>query len=308
MLRIALRPRYLGMLAFLLAATVVCGLLASWQWERAHQALVETPEQTSAEARPLGEVLEAGSPVTNEIVGTMVDATGTFAADEQILVPGRRIDGQDVVIVVTALHVPGADGDDARLPVARGWVPEAQVTGADGTVDPSLAPEAPAGEQTISGRLEASEAAEEGMTGPGVAEEISTSLLVNEWGGPMYTGFVAEASPEAGLEPMPVAESAFSRGMNWQNLGYAAQWIVFGGFFLYLWYRAVRAQYLDELAEERDRIREQLATDHPGGEPVGDPADRHDTHAPADVPARAGTSAPEGAEEDVRGADTTAAR
>src|SRR5699024_10677969 len=39
MLRTALRPRFMGLLALMIVATIVCGLLASWQWDRAHRAL-----------------------------------------------------------------------------------------------------------------------------------------------------------------------------------------------------------------------------------------------------------------------------
>ncbi|MFC7463370.1 SURF1 family protein [Brachybacterium sp. GCM10030252] len=257
MLRTALRPRYLGLLALMVVATLVCGLLASWQWDRAHRAITDRADGP-AELGQIQDVLGVGDAVTNEIVGDFVTATGQYAPDEQVLVPDRRIDGTDAVIVVAALHVRLEDGTEARLPVARGWIESDAVTGTDGEPDPALAPSVPTGEVTVRGRLEASEPAADGVSG-GLTDAIATPLLVNEWGSPMYSGYLAQVSEADALHPMPAAESAFSRGLDWQNLGYAAQWILFGGFFLYLWWRSVRTAYLDELAERREAMQDQLA-------------------------------------------------
>src|SRR5699024_7213360 len=289
-------------LALMVAATVVCGLLATWQWDRAHQALTDQ----AAEPAQLGDirgVLEVGDPVTNEIVGETVTATGSFVPGEQLLVPGRKIEGTEAVLVISALRVELDDGTSARLPVARGWLPAADVTDAEGRIDPALVPAAPQGEIEISGRLEASEAASGGVEGSGVREiatpllvhewgapreaeaapagrrgagegasggvegsvvrEIAPPLLVNEWGAPMYAGYVSLDEPVGALRALPAAESDFSRGLNWQNIGYSFQWVIFGGFFLFLWWRSVRATYLDEAAERRGAMQKLLGEDDP---------------------------------------------
>ncbi|MGY5764014.1 SURF1 family protein [Brachybacterium sp. DNPG3] len=277
MLRVALRPRYLGLLALMIAATLVCGLLASWQWDRAHRSMLSEAAKSALsqeDATELTDVLETGGAVTNDLDGLTVTVTGSFAADEQVLVADRSIDGRDAVIVVTALHVTLEDGTEVRLPVARGWIAREDVTGADGGIDRSLVPAAPAGEVTVVGLLEASEAASAGIE-DGLAPEIATPQLVNVWGSPMYSGYVGQTSAAEGLQPMPAAESSFSRGLNLQNLGYAAQWILFGVFFLYLWYRSVRTAYLDEAAARREELEAALAV------PSGDAA-ASDPDAPSD--------------------------
>lgn len=278
MLRIALKPRFLGLLALMIAATLVCGLLATWQWERAHRALTSR-DDAPAELGEVTGVLGIGDPVTNDLVGGIVTASGTFDPAEQILIGGRNIEGTTAAIVVTALHVDLPDGGHARLPVARGWLPAAEVTGPDGTLDPALAPAPPTGPSEISGRLEASEAASGGIH-DGLASEIATPLLVNAWGSPMFSGYVGQTSPATGLQPMPEAQSAFSQGLDWQNIGYAAQWILFGAFFLYLWGRSVRTAYLDELADQRDLLQRSLDEARPtvgsstavGAAPTPDPS------------------------------------
>lgn len=257
MLRVALRPRSLGLLALMIAATVVCGLLATWQWHRAHRDQGE-PAPTQQVAA-LSDVIGVGDPVTNEDVGRIVVARGGFDPAEQVIVPGRRIDGTDAVIVVTALHVTQADGTDARLPVARGWVPARDVMRADGAPDPAKVPRAPAGPVAVSGRLEAGESADSAIGPDGTARQIATTMLVNVWGSPMYAGYLAQTSAAPGLRPMPAATSAFSRGLDWQNVGYTFQWAAFGAFFLYLWWRTVRTRYLDEEAERAEAVRSRLA-------------------------------------------------
>ena len=272
MLRVALRPRFLGLLALMVVATLVCGLLAGWQWDRAHRAMsdqADGPQQLG----PIQDVVGVGDAVTNEIVGDVVTAEGTYQGDQQILVPGRMIDGEDAVIVVAALLVELEDGTEARLPVARGWVPAAEVTGEDGALDPSLAPPVPDGPVDVSGRLEASESASGGVE-DGIAREIATPLLVNEWGSPMFAGYLSLDEAPAPLEVLPAAESEFSRGLNWQNIGYSFQWVIFGGFFLYLWWRSVRTTYLDEEADRREELERLLGEASVVGAPAPSDADR----------------------------------
>ena len=265
MLRVALRPRFLGLLALMVVATLVCGLLAGWQWDRAHRVLSDQ----AAGSQDLGDirdVLGVGGAITNEIVGDTVSARGSYLPGEQIVVPGRFIDDTDAAIVVSSLLVDMEDGTQARLPVARGWLPVSEITAANGEIDPTLAPAPPQGEVEISGRLEASESASGGVEG-GVAQDIATPQLVNEWGSPMFAGFVAPLEPAGALRPLPAAESEFSRGLNWQNIGYSLQWVMFGGFFLFLWWRSVRAAHLDEVADRREAMQRIL--DQSGLPPAG---------------------------------------
>src|SRR5690606_29389397 len=112
MLRVALRPKFLGLLALMVVATIVCGLLASWQWDRAHRAI----SQQVAEPADLGDIRDSfavGDPVTNELQGSTVSATGSYAPGEQVLVPGRVIEDTDAVLVISALLVEQADGSTA---------------------------------------------------------------------------------------------------------------------------------------------------------------------------------------------------
>lgn len=278
MLRVALRPKFLGLLALMATATLVCGLLANWQFERATRALDARDETQSAAPVPIEELMDAHAPVTNAVQGRLASFTGEFVPSEQVLVPGREIDGHDAAVVVTNARITKGPLRGTSIPVARGY-----------TTAPSsewgTLPEPPTGSHEIVVRLEASEEASgtvrhEGDGGVATVGTLSSTLLVNVWEGPMLAGYGAltnearqymagpgesdGASATAAdawrdLGPLPAAQSSFTSGLNLQNFGYMVQWILFGVFFLYIWWRSVRSTYLDEQAERRLELESRLA-------------------------------------------------
>lgn len=278
MLRVALRPKFLGLLALMATATLVCGLLANWQFERATRALDAREETTSAAPVPIEELMDAHAPVTNAVQGRLASFTGEFVPSEQVLVPGREIDGHDAAVVVTNARITKGPLRGTSIPVARGY-----------TTAPSsewgTLPEPPTGSHEIVVRLEASEEASgtvrhEGDGGVATVGTLSSTLLVNVWEGPMLAGYGAltnearqymagpgesdgagatAADAWRGLGPLPAAQSSFTSGLNLQNFGYMLQWILFGVFFLYIWWRSVRSTYLDEQAERRLELESRLA-------------------------------------------------
>ncbi|MCT1866810.1 SURF1 family protein [Dermabacter sp. p3-SID358] len=278
MLRVALRPKFLGLLALMATATLVCGLLANWQFERATRALDARDETQSAAPVPIEELMDAHAPVTNAVQGRLASFTGEFVPSEQVLVPGREIDGHEAAVVVTNARITQGPLRGTSIPVARGY------TTAPSSEWDSL-PEPPTGSHEIVVRLEASEEASgtvrrEGDGGVATVGTLSSTLLVNVWEGPMLAGYGAltnearqymagpgesdGASATAAdawrdLGPLPAAQSSFTSGLNLQNFGYMLQWILFGVFFLYIWWRSVRSTYLDEQAERRLELESRLA-------------------------------------------------
>ena len=298
MLRVALRPKFLGLLALMATATLVCGLLANWQFERATRALDAREETTSAAPVPIEELMDAHEPVTNAVQGRLASFTGEFVPSEQVLVPGREIDGHDAAVVVTNARITEGPLRGTSIPVARGYT-----TAPSSEWDALPAP--PTGTHEIVVRLEASEEASgtvrrEDDGGVATVGTVSSTLLVNVWEGPMLAGYGAltnearqymagrgesdgtnATAAEAGasgssakgadaagataadawrdLGPLPAAQSSFTSGLNLQNFGYMLQWILFGVFFLYIWWRSVRSTYLDEQAERRLELESRLA-------------------------------------------------
>ncbi|WP_249667322.1 SURF1 family protein [Cellulomonas fengjieae] len=231
LLRAAVRPRMLLLLVVLLTAAALCARLGAWQLDRAQVHGAATAERHAAElaaapAVPIDDVLEPQTTFVGDLVGRKVAVSGSYDATGQLLVTGRAHDGTTGLLVLTPLRTP----DGAVLPVVRGWV-----------ATPADADAPPAGSVDVTGYLQASEQAGAGVR-DGQTDAISSAELLNSWGGPIYTGYLVLSTPE----PAPGGPALLDpptkpgTGLNIQNLAYAAQWWIFGGFAVLLWLRMVR--------------------------------------------------------------------
>lgn len=268
MLRTAVKPRWLALLVVAVLVVVAFVQLGRWQLGIAQdEALRETLDAARAQGSvALGTVLEPHQPFPGEMSGRPVTVTGRYAADGEVLVPDRRLDGRGGYWVVSPFLV---DGDTGTLPVLRGFV-----------TSPGAVPAPPAGPLTIEGGLAPGESPSIGGPLPeGQLGSVDTSVLVNRWPGDLYNAFlfldteVSEA-PEAGgaggaggaplavppgltRVPVPTGES----GLNWRNAAYALQWWVFAAFALAMWWRMVK--------DDRDRtLEQQPPTDPESATPV----------------------------------------
>jgi cytochrome oxidase assembly protein ShyY1 len=234
----------LGILALLLLAALVCARLGAWQLDRARERGEQAAERAAAQEAqappvPLADLLSPQTALTQDALGRRVVVTGTYVPGTELVVPGQERAGRAGSVLLAALRVDDAEG--AVLPVARGWV-------ALGTADAVRAASAggplapPAGPVTLVGSLAGAEAAADAR--PGVVGSVSPAQLVNLWGGPIYDASLrldtAEPAEAADVLPLPVASLGGGGGLELQNLAYAAQWWIFGGFAIFLWVRLVR--------------------------------------------------------------------
>lgn len=252
----------IALLLILLAAAGVCGRLGVWQLDRArergaqNERAVQAARETTAPVA-LDTVLAPQTRFTAELVGRRVAVTGTFDAAGQLLVRDRALDGKTGYLVLTPLRVEATGvSAGAVLPVVRGWVPSADVGAA--VLD------APAGTVEVTGFLQASEAAGTIDDATAQTDAISSAQLVNRWGGPIYSGYLvlsqvqpAQSADVRLLQP-PKVQGA---GLNLQNLAYAAQWWIFGGFAIFFWTRMVR--------DEADGVRGPRSAARPTSDRVG---------------------------------------
>ncbi|WP_406201820.1 SURF1 family protein [Kitasatospora sp. NBC_01560] len=254
MYRFLLTPRWLGGTALAVAAVAVCVWLGTWQLGRfedkvsSHHEISKAMDDAGA-AQPLGALLSSAQPqVTTDTVGRAVTVSGTFDRDHQLLVPNRVLDGKQGYYVLTPLRT----GDGRTVAVVRGWAPGAP-TGAGAPAE-----DAPTGEVTVSGRLQAGESigsngAVAGGLPAGQLGTINQASLVNKlsydgW----YDGWVSADAAPAGLTPVPTVQPQGGDGLTlraFQNLGYTLEWFVFGGFVVFMWFRLVRR----EAEAEQDR-------------------------------------------------------
>ena len=252
----------LVLLAVVLLAAAFCVRMGLWQWDRATErtdAAADLVAQEAASAGPvgLGTLVAPQAGVRGDDVGRAVWVTGTYEPGGQRLVAGRALSGEVGYLVLTPLRVSDDGTGGASwaglsgapvLPVVRGWV-----------ASPSDAPglEVPAGEVRVTGWLQAGEAssgnaADPNPGGPPLTDSIATSALVNEWGGPIWDGYVVLTGsvpaqvPAADGGPAPVPRPAVEggSGLNLQSLFYSVEWAVFALFALAFYVRLAR----DELA------------------------------------------------------------
>jgi len=254
MLRMMLRPRWV--LALLAALAIAAGfaLLGQWQLERAlEQATVE--ERLTEEVRPLADVASPDGPTEQAATGQRVSVTGTIVPGDTVLIEGRLNDGEAGWWVLAHLEV--ADAAPGGLPVALGWTDdEDRAREVAGRVDEEAATEggAPGAEVEIVGRFLPSEApiAPDDDADPNAMRTVAVAHLINVWADyddrPVYFGYVTQAEPVAGLEAISSPPPAIEAELNWLNVFYAVEWVVFAGFAVFLWYRLVR----DAVERERE--------------------------------------------------------
>lgn len=267
MLRMMLRPRWIGALIFALALAAGFAWLGQWQLERAIESgkAVEAPTET---VLPLAQVAKPSGPLTDKAVGQLVEFTGTFVAGDDQLLYDRLNDGKAGWWVVGHVNVDAGGGELIALAVARGWAPDEATAKA---VEARLA-DAPETPQRIVGRILPDEQPQvpDDKKNPTAMKTLGVGQLYNLWSGvdgmDVYNAYVVDRTPPAGLvkidSPPPIQQNE----LNWLNLFYAAEWIIFAGFAIFLWYRLVRD------AKEREDEERELEAAAGSGSGSGDGA------------------------------------
>lgn len=286
--RTAFRPRWLALLGVVLVAATIMAQLGHWQFSRA----VAEGEQAQLEglAREPVDLTTLLTPQTlfpSDAVDRPVTVTGTWLADEQVLVAGVSADETDPDApegywVVQALELSSG----AVVPVVRGWRADA------GTLDADLA--GPTGTVTVTGVLTIADPPVERGPGEtsglpaGQLEGVDVVELGRLWSQPLYTGYV-RASGDAVAEGLTAVSPLHAgSGVALRNISYALQWWLFAGFGLFLWWRLVRDDHLGRLPGGTPPPG--AGPDGPDGpapvDPAPGPVDRGtDDPAPAPAPA-----------------------
>lgn len=246
-----LRPRWIGALVFALALAAGFAALGQWQLERAIESgkAVEAPSET---VLPLAGIAQPGGPITDKAVGQLVEFTGTFVPGDYQLLNGRLNEGRTGWWVVGHANLTAPDGTEVAMAVARGWAPD-EATAKSAVA--RLAAE-PANPMSIVGRILPDEQPEvpQDKSDPTQMRTVGVGALYNLWTGvdgmEVYSAYVVQRGGVDGLDaiysPPPIAETE----LNWLNIFYAAEWIIFAGFAIFLWYRLVK-----DAKEREDEIR-----------------------------------------------------
>ncbi|MGC0236986.1 hypothetical protein [Arthrobacter sp. SD76] len=101
--------------------------------------------------------------------------------------------------------------------------------------------------------------------------------LINYWEVSSYPGFVAATAEVAGgadvsraavpgdLLPLEIGPQPPGQQINWLNLFYSLEWVVFAGFALFIWWRLVKDDYHRDLEEALDDEHHEAAPDPDSG-------------------------------------------
>lgn len=244
-------------MVFALLLSAVFVLLSQWQLSRSTQHEAPAPSSVE-EVKPLVDVLKPGQFFPGSVSDQMVTATGSYDPGKQVLVEGRLYNNQKGFWIVSAFAVNDAPvlkgvaaSPQTWIPVARGWVADAAQAGPP-----------PSGTVTLTGRLLPSEAPVPNVdAGPGRASAVSTAELINTWQISSYPGFIAATSEISGgatialdgdVKALNIPAQPPAEQVNWLNLFYAVEWVVFAGFSVFIWWRLVRDDYRRDLEDDED--------------------------------------------------------
>ncbi len=203
---------------------------------------------------PLASVATPNQPMTADAVGQVVEFDATFVPGDSIVLVDR-LSGSDRGAWAVAHAVTG---DGASVAVALGWaVDEDAAAAALAEFESSTPP------SHLEGRYVPSESPQESDFEAGQHSALSVAELINLWAEApdgVYTGYVVLAQPTAGLEAIPAPPPNQEVSLNLLNLFYAAEWVIFAGFAVFLWWRLVRDEWEKEHASQRAPRTGELST------------------------------------------------
>jgi len=245
-LRTALKPKWLALLAVVLVLASGMAWLGTWQLQRAHERSAEAiAKRQDVPPTPLAGLLKARQTFPGNLVDKPVVVTGTWDGQRQLLVAGKQLGGRTGFWVLTPLVLDNA----SAVGVVRGWVASPS--------DPAAAAPATTGPVSVRGILKPGEPRPDQTPGqagglpPDQIDAVAPAELVKLWPRPLLTGYVVAKQVTPAIRPAPKQVQTVvpgGGGLALQNLSYAIQWWIFAAFGLFLWFRLVRDDHRGLLA------------------------------------------------------------
>jgi surfeit locus 1 family protein len=275
--RFALKPRWILSHVFVLVMLLTMVRAGIWQWDRLQQrrevnARVEAVQQEAP--APVGSLAEPGDfDEGRDLEYRPVTATGTYLADQSVLVDGADHEGTAGAWVLTPLQLP--DGDVVM--VKRGSIPNpGQLDAVPGSV------ETPEGEVTVEGLARPTENRPEVNLGfttlhferadppTGTLENMARTDLERmdqQIEGdvlPFYVSLRTQDPAVTAAEPLPPLPPDPSEG---SHLSYTVQWFTFSFMTVVVYALILRRRARDI---EREALEAQLDQPDPDDEPEPD--------------------------------------
>jgi surfeit locus 1 family protein len=253
---VARRPKWIGGLLFALAVAAVFALLGQWQLERTFTVI--EPEDKNEQVLVLTDVASPGAPLTAEAANVLVSAN-IFIDQSNVFIVSNRLQqsGNEVVEGYWLISNSGAllsDGDSTgSLTVAIGYADSLeQAERARDELQQAMFPQA---FLESTGRYLQTEGPVQiaDPDKPYVLGSLSLAQLVNLYSGDSvrsFAGFLAlDAEPGLGLDQIALPPQQAGTQVNWLTLFYAVEWVLFGIFAVFLWWRLVEDQRIREISD-----------------------------------------------------------
>ena len=258
MWRVARRPRWI--VALVLALGIAAGFAALGQWQVGRAVQTATVVKYPTErVMPLSKFATPQKEVTDRAAGQMVSVLARRVAGDTYVVVDRVNFGVSGYWVLG--HYVAENG--ASLAVALGWSPKRSSAAA---VADAMNFAAPA--TTVIGRYQPTEPPDQSDFENHVRSVVSIPWLINEWSvvtPTTYGGYIVDRTPPKGLTAIESVRPIDDVSLDWLNVFYAVEWVLFAGFAIYLWYRLVKDA---SEREEEDRQDAASASGSAGSPPA----------------------------------------
>jgi hypothetical protein len=228
--RVARRPRWIA--ALILALAIAAGFAWLGQWQLGRSLASVTYEGPDTEkVVPLTSFATPQSGFPGDQVGRMASVRAHLVPGDWVLLSDRLNQGTAGWWLVG--HAVTDRGDD--LAVALGWAPTRAAAAAAEAIAEIPTP--------LVGRYLPGEAPDRSDVVDGRQSAASVAAFVNQWStfsGSAYPGYLVARTPPPGLVKIDSPRPLPPETLNWLNIFYAAEWALFAGFAIYLWYRLVK--------------------------------------------------------------------
>lgn len=257
---VARRPRWIAALALALGIAAAFAALGQWQLERSF-ASGDIVTRETEKAVQLTELVTPGTPMQAAWDGQLVTVEGTFVPADFLVIGDRYHDGTPGYWVLG--HLVTSDG--VGLAVALGWTEDesdavrvASELAADAESAPMVA---------FEGRYAQGEGPQDSDLEGGRITTVAPPALVNIWSqfdeGGTFGGYLIVDEAVDGLDTIDAPIPSGEVEINWLNIFYAAEWAVFAGFAVFLWWRLVKDAWEAEVEQAAAAVGESAPS---GGE------------------------------------------
>lgn len=230
------RPRWI--MALLACFALAGGFAWLGQWQLSRSIDFAPPEAGISEVeRPIAELLGPGDYLTSRQEGHRVTVAGNFVPGDFRIITERDDAGTDGYWVAGQFRL-AQTAEPTSIAIALGF-----------TTDLDVAQEAvrtaSTWQTTLTGRL----FPDEGVGVPPAHDpyeltSMSPAGLLGIWHDTenlhVYRAFMLSDTAIAPLEVITTSPPDEGTRVSWINIFYAAEWIIFAGFALYIWYRLAK--------------------------------------------------------------------